>query len=39
LDELLHDRVFLTKVIWLGTISSLVIMGIGVWVIMTNLLG
>jgi hypothetical protein len=39
LDELLQDRVFLTKIIWLGFISSLVIMGIGLWVIMTDLLG
>jgi hypothetical protein len=39
LDELLQDKVFLTKIIWLGFISSLVIMGIGLWVILKNLLG
>jgi len=39
LSELLQDKVFMTKVIWLGFISSLVIMGIGVIVIVADLLG
>jgi hypothetical protein len=39
LEELLQDKVFLTKLIRLGFISSLVIMGIGLYLIMTTLLG
>ncbi len=39
LSKLLQDKVFMTKVIWLGFISSLVIMGIGVIVIVADLLG
>ena len=35
----MQDRVFLTKMIRLGFISSLVIMGIGLFVIMKGLLG
>lgn len=39
LEELLHDRVFLTKIIWLGFIFSLVLMVIGLWIILADLIG
>lgn len=36
--DLLHDREKVAKLIWLGYITSLVFIAIGVFLIMTNLL-
>lgn len=39
LEDRLRDPTFLTKLIWLGFIFSLVLMGLGLFVIMRDILG
>lgn len=39
LIDILQDRTKLMKLVWLAYISSLVIMGIGFFIILMNLLG
>ena len=39
LEKLLHDRQKMMKLIWLGFISSLVFIGIGLVLIMMEILG
>ncbi len=39
MEELLRDRVFMTKLIWIGFIFSLVLMAIGIVVIAKDLFG
>ncbi len=39
LEDLLRDREFMAKVLWIGYIGSLVLIGIGLFVILRNLFG
>lgn len=39
IEELLRDRAFMTKVIWIGFIFSLFLIALGLYVIVVDLFG